>query len=158
MSEIDFGKHLRDLYYKLDVKLALTNHGSYGSAPKPILDKKRQLQDEMEASPDEWFRFRIVDLWKTNLTSLASYLGSGDDQILIGDNATDCINAVLKSIQFDADNTEAILTTSLNYQAILNAIDYTSKYRLKDTNYIYVHQIELAFPINGIILRGLLDL
>lgn len=145
-NEVEFGKPLREKFYKLDQRLALTNHGSYGSAPSPVLNKKRQLEDEMESSPDMWFRFRIFDLWSTSLSALASYLQVDVGRLLIGENATENINAVLKSIQLDAKQ-DAILTTNLNYGAILNSIDYTARYRLDPANPVYIHEIQLKFPI-----------
>lgn len=148
-SEIEFGKQVRQQFYKLDENFSFTNHGSYGSAPKPVLDKKRQLQDEMERSPDVWFRYRMFDLWTNSLKSLAAYLRVDVKHVLIGENATENINAVLKSIQIDPTR-DAILTTNLNYGAILNSIDYTSRYRFDPARPVYVHEIQLKFPIKSI--------
>lgn len=148
INEMKFGKPLRDKFYRLDQRLALTNHGSYGSAPSPVLEKKRQLQDEMESSPDMWFRYRMFDLWSNSLSALASYLKVDVNSLLIGENATENINAVLKSIPLDAKQ-DAILTTNFNYGAILNSIDYTARYRLDPANPVYIHEIQLKLAISS---------
>lgn len=148
-KKAEFGKPMRIKFYALDPNLALTNHGSYGSSPKPILERKRLLQDKMENSPDMWFRFTMFDLWEKNLSLLSKYLRVEVSNILIGENATECINAILKSIEFDCGGNEVILTTNLNYYAILMAIEYTSTYRFSKSNQIHVHKIDLKVPLKS---------
>lgn len=144
-TQIEFGKQVKDLFYNLDSNLIFLNHGSYGSAPKPILDKKRKLQDEMERQPDTWFRRSLYEYWIRNLNALSKHLGVSSENILIQENATDCINVIMKSIEFDGAK-DAILINSLEYGAVLNAIDYTSKYHLAPTNRVHVHSINVTFP------------
>lgn len=147
-TQIEFGKQVRDLFYNLDPNVAFLNHGSYGSSPKPVIDRKRKLQDEMEANPDLWFRLSLYDNWIKNLSSLANYLKVDISNVLIGENATDCINVILKSIEFDGAK-DAILTNSLEYGAVKNAIDYTSKYHRDKTDQVNIYSIDINFPITS---------
>lgn len=145
-TQIQFGKQVRDLFYTLDPKLAFLNHGSYGSAPKPVLERKRQLQLEMESNPDYWFRRALYENWTNNLNSLAAYFKLDVSRFLIGENATDCLNLIMKSIEFEGAK-DAILTNNLEYGAVLNALDYTSKYHRSSTDQVYIHMIQITFPI-----------
>lgn len=65
--EIPFGKPTRDALYPLDPILNFTNHGSYGTAPKLILERKRELQNEMELCPDRWFGPTSFQKWNESL-------------------------------------------------------------------------------------------
>jgi isopenicillin-N epimerase len=155
MLRIKYGKELKDEMFNLDKSIYFTNHGSYGSVPKSILDKKFQLQLEMEKSPDKWFRFTSFDLYKKNLESLANYLRVDKQHLVFSENATDGINCALKSIEFDGP-ADAILATNYTYAAILNTIDYISKYRFKQkADQVNVVKAELRFPIRSV--ESLLD-
>lgn len=149
--EVEFGRPLRDLFFgNLNPTMSICNHGSFGAPPRPVLDKKRALQDLLDSSPDEWFRYRYSTLWSASLASLARYMRVDVANVLIGENTTECINAILKSIQFNAAaENEVILTTTINYGAILNAIEYTSKYRYENGK-VLVHKIEITFPLKGL--------
>ena len=135
MFRINFGRHLKQELFNLDHEYVFTNHGSYGSVPKSILNKKIQLQYELEKSPDKWFRYTSFDLYNKNLTSLANYLKCDSKNMVLCDNATEAINVAMRAIEFNGAQ-DAILATSCTYPAILNTIDYTSKYRLKENDYI----------------------
>ena len=148
-TQIEFGQQVRDLFYNLDPTKAFLNHGSYGTPPKPILERKRKLQEEMESNPDLWFRNLLYTNWLKNLTSLSNYFNVNIANILIADNATDAINMVMKSIKFDGGAKDAILTNNLEYGAVKNAIDYTSKYQRDSTDQVHIHVIAIKFPITG---------
>ena len=148
MDRIEYGKLIKSKFYNsLDPNTVFTNHGSYGIAPNVVLKKKRELQEEMEKCPDKWFRYTSFDLYKQNIKSLASYLKVNSDNILLCENATDSINSILKSIDFNIENPnqDVILATEHTYLAIKNAIDFTSRYRFKKP--VEVIELKITFPI-----------
>ncbi|CAF0730178.1 unnamed protein product [Brachionus calyciflorus] len=132
--------------FNLDPEVTFTNHGSYGSTPKIIFDQKIQLQYEMERSPDKWFRMTSFNLWNQSLDELSKYLKIDKKNVVICENATEAINSVLKSINFKP-NEDVILATQYTYQAVLNSIEYTSKYRLPENQKINVIKVAIKFPI-----------
>jgi selenocysteine lyase/cysteine desulfurase len=148
---IEFGASARPAWFCLEPDTVFTNHGSYGACPQKILAKKRQLQAEMDRNPDKWFRYTSFDLWTRNIQSLAAHFKAPAENLLICENATEAINSILKSIEFNLNepNTECILATQYTYQAVQNAIDYTSKYRLNSKN-IQVIKLKLTFPIRSV--------
>lgn len=149
MLKINFGRQLKHESFNLDPDYYFTNHGSYGSVPKSILNKKIQLQHELEKSPDKWFRYTSYDLYNKNVETLANYLKINAKNLVLCDNATDAINVAMRAIEFDGSN-DAILATSYTYQAILNTIDYTSKYRLDKENHVNVFKVDIKFPIKTV--------
>jgi len=147
MLRIKYGKELKEEMFNLNHSVYFTNHGSYGSVPKSILEKKFQLQLELEKSPDKWFRFTSFDLYQKNIESLANYLKINKENLVFIENATDGINCALKSIEFNGCN-DAILTTNYTYPAILNTIDYISEFRFNQkTDQVNVVKAEIRFPI-----------
>jgi selenocysteine lyase/cysteine desulfurase len=155
-SLIEFGPSARANWFCLEAGTIFANHGSYGAAPKKILAKKRQLQDEMDRNPDKWFRYTSFELWTRNINSLAEYFKTRAENMLICENATEAINSILKSVEFNLEQptTECILATQYTYQAVLNTIDYTSRYRLGGQN-IQVVKLKITFPIRSV--QELLD-
>ena len=144
---VKFGNQLKLDEFNLDKNKYFLNHGSYGACPKQIYAKKQQLQMEMEAAPDKWFRITSLAQWTRNKQVLATYLKVNADNILICDNATESINAALKSIEFNGSQ-DAILATEYTYRAVLNTVDYVAKYRAEN-NPVNVFKVPLTLPINS---------
>lgn len=148
MSKMEFGKQARAEYYALDSRFTFTNHGSFGSSPKPILEKRKQLQEEMEARPDEWFRWSSFELYKKSVNALRDYLKlETSNGLVICENATESINSVLKSIEFDDPENQVILATNYTYAAILNSIDYTAKHNRAGRSTIEIFELKTEFPL-----------
>ena len=113
----EFGHAMKRECYQLDASIAFCNHGSYGSVPNVIFDRKLALQKEMENCPDKWFRKSMFEKWEYNRKLLANYLKVNSENIFICDNATESINCSLKSIEFNGSQ-DAILCTQYTYQGI----------------------------------------
>jgi selenocysteine lyase/cysteine desulfurase len=145
--EIPFGREAKSKLYALDPTFSFTNHGSFGACPKMILEKRFELQLELEKCADKWFRLTIHELWSKNVRSLADYLHVNERNIMLCENATEAINAVLKSIEFDKGGREAILANEYTYGAVLRTIDYVSKYRLDIADRIQVFKVKHHYPI-----------
>jgi len=135
-----FGHAIDQAHFHHTPSLTYCNHGSYGAVPKAIYKRKQELQLEIENAPDKWFRYTSFEQWTLNKQSLADYLHVPFDNILICDNATESINAALKSIEFNGRH-DAILTTQYTYKAIANTVDYVAKYRFADDNHVKVFQV-----------------
>jgi hypothetical protein len=101
---IEFGQYAKENFYHLDLGTKFTNHGSYGSVPRPILARKVELQNQIDKNPDQWFRYISFELWNKNVKHLADYLNLSEEKIVLCENATDSMNAALKSIDFDMNN------------------------------------------------------
>ena len=149
---VALGKWTRENLYLLDQDCALTNHGSYGCVPKEIVEKRIKLQLEMESVPDRWFRITSEPLWNRSISSLAAFLDIPSDNLVLCDNATDAINAALKSISFNSTESgpnDCILAHNYTYPAILYSIEYTSKYRMAKGKEVGVVKMPLILPLRS---------
>ena len=135
-----FGHKFDQAHFHHTKSLTYCNHGSYGAVPKIVFKRKQDLQQEIETAPDKWFRYTSFEQWTINKKCLADYLCVPTENILICDNATESINAALKSIDFNGCQ-DAILTTQYTYKAISNTVDYVAKYRLAKDNHVQVFQV-----------------
>ena len=84
---------------------------------------------------------------------MAKFLNVNPDNLVLCLNATESINAALKSVDFNQN--DAILATQYTYQAILNSIDYVAKYRLNKQDEIPIIKVPCVFPIQS--KQALLD-
>lgn len=145
-NSINFGFEARKKLFYLDDKLYFTNHGSYGSVPKPIYAKREMYQLELEKAPDVWFRYTSFKLWNENREALASYLNVNPQNLVLTENATDSINSIVKSIEFDCKR-DVILANEYTYNAVLNTLEYVASYRHEEK--VKVVKVPIEFPIDS---------
>ena len=149
MSEFaNFGMKIKHESFHLDQALTFVNHGSYGTVPREVFAKKQKLQLEIESAPDKWFRYTSLKEWHNNKQLLADYLKVNTDNLVICENATESINAALKSIQFNGSK-DAILEMQYTYNAIANSVDYVAKYRMAEGDSVQVFKVPCKFPIKS---------
>jgi selenocysteine lyase/cysteine desulfurase len=141
-----FGLDARKTLFHLDDKLYFTNHGSYGSVPKPIYSKRALYQLELEKSPDVWFRYTSFNLWNENRQALADYLNIDSQNLVLTENATDSINSIVKSIEFDCKK-DVILANEYTYNAVLNTLEYVASYRHEEK--VKIVKVPIEFPIES---------
>ena len=65
MQKMDtFGKKIRDEMFFLDKETAFTNHGSYGTVPKPVFEAHQNLLLSVERNVNKWFMTDLqVQMW-----------------------------------------------------------------------------------------------
>ena len=103
------------------------NHGSFGGAPRVVLEAQRRLQDELEAEP---LRFlaperELEPKLDAVRTRLSAFLGCGFDDLAFVRNTTDGVNAVLRSFPFEEG--DELLVTSHGYAACTNAARFVAE-------------------------------
>ena len=76
------------------------NHGSYGSAPRSVTAAAAEFTAACEANPDAWFRFpdRLWPAYEALRQRLARVIGSGVNDTVMVENASQGVNAVLRSL------------------------------------------------------------
>ena len=144
---IEFGKKVRKELYLLDENLYFTNHGSYGAVPEPIQRKRLELLEEIEKAPDAWFRVKSFKLWNSNRQSLATFLKINVENLVLCENATDAINSILKASTKNLTKNDAILAHEYTYAAVMNALNYTVKYRYAPEDQISLYKVPCKYPI-----------
>ena len=136
-----FGRAIRREWL-LDEDIRFLNHGSYGAAPKVVLDAQSRWRERMERQP---VRFMVDELpahLRAAASGLAEYLGADGDDLVFVDNATTAVNAVLRSLTFEPG--DEIVTTTHAYNAVKNAIEYVCG----RTGAVF-REAEIPFPATG---------
>lgn len=86
--------------WMLNPKIAYLNHGSFGATPKKILVHQQELQRKMEWEPVQFMMAEYPRLqWETK-QALAKLVQASPEDIVLIENATSGVNAVLQSIPF----------------------------------------------------------
>lgn len=97
------------------------NHGSFGTFPKSVRDRQRELQDLAEARPDTFLRYTYPELLEKSRTAVAPLLGVPADDVVFVPNATTGVNTVLRNLIYQKG--DVILHFSTVYGACEKTID-----------------------------------
>ena len=132
-----FGAALRDRWL-LDPAVTYLNHGTVGAPPRAVLERQRQIQDEIERQPAKFLLRELADPHDEGLgrtprmreaaAAVAEFVGLGaDDELVFVDNITAGANAVLRSFPFRGG--DEIVVTSLGYGGVVNAARFAARDR-----------------------------
>lgn len=124
----------------LDPAVTFLNHGSFGAVPRALRTAFVALQERIEAEPVEFIDRRLGELLTPARTRVATFLGIEPDALGFVTNATEGVNAVLRSLDFAQG--DELLTTSHVYNAVRNAMIY----RARQTGATYV-EVPVPLPI-----------
>lgn len=119
-----FEKSLKD-FWLLDSQVIFLNHGSFGACPKPVLTYQQRLREDLERQPLRFLGREIEARLDEARSSLAQFVGAKPEHLAFVPNATTGVNAVLRSLSFQAG--DELLTTSQEYNACRNALDYVAE-------------------------------
>jgi isopenicillin-N epimerase len=118
---IEFGSPARREFL-LEAGTAFLNHGSFGAAPRVVLEAAEQWRRRMEANPDLFLREILPGTLRDAAGELARFIRARRDDVVFVDNATSGVNAVLRALEFRAH--DEILATTHTYGAVRQAIRY----------------------------------
>src|SRR3954453_116866 len=94
---IEFGIRARELFL-LEAGTSFLNHGSFGAAPRRVLDAAEHWRRQMEANPDRFFREIMPMELRRAAGRVAAYVGAREQDVVFVENATAGIGAVLRSL------------------------------------------------------------
>ena len=95
--------------FALNASYLNMNHGSYGAVPRAVLQAAQDTRYRVEANPDRFFRDDFRELLEPVLERLARLVGASPKDLVLVENASHGVNAVLRSLHLD---THAILGSS----------------------------------------------
>lgn len=136
-----FGRAIRDEWL-LEEGVRFLNHGSYGAAPKAVLDAQARWRERMERQPVRFMVDELPGHLRAAAGELAAFLGGSGDDLVFVDNATTAANAVLRSLDFAPG--DEILATSHAYNAVRNAMKYVAT----RASAVF-KEVDLPFPASG---------
>ena len=120
MSGTPFGRALRPLW-PLAPDAMFLNHGSFGACPMSVLAEQERLRSRMESQPDRFFRESVMPRegptpLRDAIAQLAAFVGTGEDELALLENATAGVQAVVRSVPLEAG--DEILITDHTYNAV----------------------------------------
>jgi isopenicillin-N epimerase len=101
--------------FVLDPDVAFLNHGAFGACPRPVLERCREWQLELEREPVDFITRRLPGLLDVARTRLAAYVGAAANDLAFVTNATTGVNVAARSL--DLRPGDEVLTTDLEYGA-----------------------------------------
>lgn len=107
--------------WSLDPGIVFLNHGSFGAAPRAVLEEQMRLRGLLEAEPVRYFERRHQVLLDRARAALAEFVGASPDGLVFVANATTGVNTVLRSLDLRVG--DELLTTNHEYNACRNALD-----------------------------------
>jgi isopenicillin-N epimerase len=111
--------------WPLDPNVDFLNHGSFGACPRPVLERQQELRLEMEREPVDFLVRKTPKLLDDSRNTLAELIGADAADLVFVPNATDGVNAVLRSLVFRPG--DEILVTTHDYNACRNAARYVAE-------------------------------
>jgi isopenicillin-N epimerase len=118
------GKAVRDEWL-LDWRWLHVNHGSFGAAPRAVLEVQQEWRRRMEAEPNGFFFEVLPEALRSAAESLGAFIGADGRDIAFVENATTGCNAVLRSLPLAAG--DEVLVLSHGYQAVKNAVRHVAE-------------------------------
>src|SRR5262245_35492863 len=94
------------------------NHGSFGSCPRHGLQLQAELRARMEEEPIVFLIHELEQHLDESRQAVAAFLGAKPEDLVFVSNATQGINAVLRSLRFQPG--DELLTTNHEYNASKN--------------------------------------
>lgn len=110
----------RAFYLKHDDHLN-TNHGSYGTAARPVVAAARRAMEGVEAWPDLFFRREGIESFIAVSDAVGAWVGAPRGSVALIDNATQGVNMALRTCARDLGPGDVLLVNDHTYGACRNA-------------------------------------
>ena len=126
--------------WTLDPGVEFLNHGSFGAAPRAVLEAQSEWRARLERQPLQFFRELERHLDAARET-LGAFVGADPDDLAFVSNATSGVNTVVRSLQLQPG--DELLTTNHAYNACRNAL------RLHEPRGVRVVVAQVPFPLRS---------
>jgi len=110
--------------WMLDFSITFLNHGAFGARLRSVCEAQQARRRELEARPVEFLDRRSPDLLEQAKRPLGQFLGMNPANFGFVTNATEGVNAVLRSLTFGAG--DELLTTDHVYPAVRKTLRYVA--------------------------------
>ena len=110
--------------WPLDASVAMLNHGSFGACPTVVLEAQHRYRLQMESEPVRFFTREREPFLDAARDALGDFLGADPADLVFVRNATEGVNSVLRSLEFEPG--DELLVTDHAYNACRNVIEYVA--------------------------------
>ncbi len=140
MTALEYGRGLLPLWL-LEPDAVFLNHGSFGATPRAVLDAQTHWRTRMENQPVRFMTRELPVALDASLEKLGALLGARAADLAFVDNATSGVNAVLRSIDWQAG--DEIVLSRQAYEAVEQAARY-----IADRHGVRLRPAAIPFPID----------
>lgn len=112
-------------HYLLDPAITFLNHGSFGAAPRLVLDAQTAWGERLERHPIQFLARDLDGHLAATREVLGAFVGADPDDLGFVTNATAAVNAVIRSMRFAPG--DELLTTDHEYNAVLNVLRHVAE-------------------------------
>jgi isopenicillin-N epimerase len=112
-------------HWLLDPNVTFLNHGSFGACPRPVLAEQVALRELMERAPIQFLWQELPARLARARERVAEFVGADADDLVFTSNATEGVNAVLRSLDLAPD--DEILVTNHGYRACANVVRFVTE-------------------------------
>ena len=97
VNQTKFGKHLRPLFF-IGNDFINVNNGSFGTPPREIVQKQREVQELFESNPDKFIRFEMTDKINESKEAIGKYVNADPNDLVLMENSSEALNSVFRSL------------------------------------------------------------
>lgn len=134
--------------FGLDRGIVFLNHGSFGSVPRSVRAAQDAWRDRLESDPIELIGRRIGELLSEVKRDLATMFGGSAENYGFVTNATEGVNAVLRSLPL-AQGDELVCTSHVYF-----AVKQAMRSRCLESGAV-LREVSVPLPVRG--ARDLID-
>lgn len=114
-------------HWQLQPGLTYLNHGSFGGCPIPVLEFQAELRDRMEADAVRFLDAELATRIAEVRERVGQFINAHPNDLVFLPNSTNGANAVLRSLERTLRPGDELLTTSHEYNAMLNALQFVAR-------------------------------
>ncbi|GAA6033452.1 hypothetical protein JCM8097_001404 [Rhodosporidiobolus ruineniae] len=92
------GKEVREKYWQFEEGWVNLNHGAYGAAPRPVVERFRQIRDHIDAAPDRWMKVEYEKPLAELRQRIADFVDCDVDDLVMTNNTSVGVNTVVRSL------------------------------------------------------------
>ncbi|GAA5902107.1 uncharacterized protein JCM6883_001300 [Sporobolomyces salmoneus] len=142
-----FGKELREKYWNFEKDWVNLNHGSYGSAPKPVVDSFLAIREKIDKAPDRFMRLEYESQLVTLRSRLAELVDCDTDDLVMVPCATMGVNVALQAMSNEWQKGDRLLYfhSSIYYACKTSLQHIVDTHRHLDLSLL---PIELTYPVS----------
>ncbi|MEM1430450.1 MAG: aminotransferase class V-fold PLP-dependent enzyme [Pseudomonadota bacterium] len=119
-----YGADIKELW-PLEADMIFLNHGSYGAAPKVVLQAQAEWRRQLEAQPCQFINAVAPAEIRSAAGALAAFVGARAEDLVFVENTTAGLNAVLRSLTF-APGDEIVISDHI-YNATRNSVRFVAE-------------------------------
>jgi selenocysteine lyase/cysteine desulfurase len=136
--------HSTKKHFLLENGFTNLNAAAFGNVCNDSANAQSRYYKIMESNPNTWFRGVYQAVLNDARTRIARYISATEDNLVIVENASSAINAVMRSLAngLNLGKGDAVLYMNIAYPMVKNIINYLAKVRGFD-----VIIVDVKFPI-----------